>query len=48
MLNLEKHDNIVKVHGCSTTESPVFMVMEYLCYGNLLHFLWDAREVSYT
>lgn len=46
MLNLGDHDNIVKVHGCSTTENPVFMVMEYLCYGNLLHFLWDAREPS--
>nr|XP_039266233.1 uncharacterized protein LOC120341741 isoform X2 [Styela clava] len=46
MLNINHHENIVKIHGCCTSEEPVYLIAEYLQYGDLLHFLWDAREPS--
>ena len=46
MINIGSHPNILKVIGCCTTQKPVFLVTDYLKYGDLLHFLWDAREVS--
>lgn len=45
MLNVGQHPNVIKVVGCSTTEKPILLITEFLKYGDLLHFLWDAREV---
>ncbi|CAK8672615.1 unnamed protein product [Clavelina lepadiformis] len=46
MLNVGDHPNVLKVIGCCTTQKPVILVTDLLKYGDLLHFLWDAREPS--
>jgi len=45
MLNVGEHPNVLKVVGCCTTKKPILLITEFLKYGDLLHFLWDAREV---
>ncbi|XP_078485740.1 uncharacterized protein LOC100182804 [Ciona intestinalis] len=46
MLNVGDHPNVLKVIGCCTTVKPIMLVTEYLKYGDLLHFLWEAREIT--
>uniref|UniRef100_H2Y4U1 Protein kinase domain-containing protein n=1 Tax=Ciona savignyi TaxID=51511 RepID=H2Y4U1_CIOSA len=46
MLNVGDHPNVLKVIGCCTTMKPIMLVTEFLKYGDLLHFLWDSREVT--
>jgi len=48
LLNIGKHPNIVKIIGCCTKQRPIQLVTEYLKYGDLLHFLWEARNVSWS
>jgi len=45
MINIGDHPNVLKVFGCCTTEKPIYLITDYLKYGDLLHFLWDSREV---
>ena len=47
MINVGEHPNVLNIYGCCTTEKPVYLVTEFLKYGDLLHFLWDAREVRF-
>nr|CAB3246203.1 vascular endothelial growth factor receptor 3 [Phallusia mammillata] len=51
LISLGHHDNVLGMIGACTSQmgadeenmSPL-LVTEYMTYGDLLHFLWDARE----
>ena len=58
LLHLGEHENILGVIGVCTAHTPEqsndrnaqsspLLVSEYMIYGDLLHFLWNAREVSF-
>ena len=38
------HKNIVNMIGCCTVEEPVFLLVEYVPYGDLLHYLRKHRR----
>ncbi|XP_078620477.1 fibroblast growth factor receptor 3-like [Branchiostoma floridae x Branchiostoma japonicum] len=42
------HINILHMHGCCTTHDPArpLLIMEYMEYGDLLHFLEKCKEVK--
>ncbi|XP_039268090.2 uncharacterized protein LOC120343076 [Styela clava] len=43
--SLNKHANIMGMIGCCTMgKSPIYLVTQFMKYGDLKHFLWDARE----
>ena len=53
LIVLGDHENILNLIGvCSlpteeddaAARSPL-MISEYMAYGDLLHFLWDSRDV---
>ena len=56
LLHLGEHENILGVIGVCTIQQPgleedeaplsPLLVTEYMIYGDLLHFLWNARDVS--
>ena len=52
LISLGPHEHIVGLIGVCTKKSAdeenssLLLVTEYMAYGDLLHFLWDAREVS--
>ena len=37
------HKNIVNMIGCCTVEEPMFLLVEYVPYGDLLHYLRKRR-----
>ncbi|KAM7440905.1 hypothetical protein ABFA07_009896, partial [Porites harrisoni] len=37
------HKNIVNMVGCCTVEEPMFLLVEYVPYGDLLHYLRKRR-----
>ena len=37
------HKNIVNMVGCCTVEEPMFLLTEYVPYGDLLHYLRKRR-----
>ena len=37
------HKNIVNMVGCCTVEEPMFLLTEYIPYGDLLHYLRKRR-----
>lgn len=37
------HKNIVNMLGCCTIEEPMFLLVEYVPYGDLLHYLRKHR-----
>ncbi|KAL8202546.1 UNVERIFIED_CONTAM: hypothetical protein K2H54_018309 [Gekko kuhli] len=41
---LGPHENIVKLLGCSVTQTPLYMILEDASNGNLLNFLWTCRR----
>ncbi|XP_060092817.1 tyrosine-protein kinase STYK1 [Heteronotia binoei] len=41
---LGPHENIVKLLGCSVTQTPLYMILEDASNGNLLSFLWTCRR----
>ncbi|XP_067302230.1 tyrosine-protein kinase STYK1 isoform X2 [Pseudorasbora parva] len=41
---VSKHENIVKMLHCQTRRTPMYLVLEAIFPGNLLHFLWSLRE----
>ena len=55
LLALGNHENILSVVGVCTlpsdsddavAQSPL-MITEFMVYGDLLHFLWDSRDVRH-
>ena len=38
------HKNIVSMVGCCTLEEPMFLLVEYAPYGDLLHYLRKHRK----
>ena len=38
------HRNIVNLVGCSTIKKPLCLIVEYMPYGDLLHFLRQRRS----
>ena len=53
LINLGNHKNILSVEGVCTiptsgddpASSSPLLVTEYMVYGDLLHFLWESRDV---
>ena len=43
MKNMGSHKNIVNKLGCSTVQEPMFLLVEYILYDNLLHYLRKRR-----
>ena len=41
------HKNIVNMVGCCTVEEPMFLLVEYVPYGDLLHYLRKRRGKYY-
>ena len=37
------HKNIVNMIGCCTVKEPMFLLVEYVPYGDLLHYLRKCR-----
>lgn len=44
MKKVGHHPNIVAMYGCCTLQYPHCMVMEYVPYGDLLHYLRSLRK----
>ena len=42
------HKNIVNMLGCCTVEEPMFLLVEYIPYGDLLHYLRKRRGKVHT
>ena len=42
------HKNIVNMVGCCTVEEPMFLLVEYVRYGDLLHYLRKRRGKVHT
>ena len=48
MKSLGFHKNIINIIGASTIMKPYFLVLEYMCHGDLLHYLQKKRaDVSF-
>ena len=43
MKALGSHKNIVNMVGCCTLEEPMFLLVEFVPYGDLLHYLRKRR-----
>ena len=44
MKTIGYHRNIVNLVGCSTIKKPLGLIVEYMPYGDLLHFLRQRRS----
>ena len=42
------HKNIVNMVGCCTVEEPMFLLVEYAPYGDLLHYLRKHRKTVFV
>ena len=42
------HKNIVNMVGCCTLEEPMFLLVEYAPYGDLLHYLRKHRKTVFA
>ena len=42
------HKNIVNMVGCCTVEEPMFLLVEYVPYGDLLQYLRKRRGKVHT
>ncbi|XP_051895329.1 tyrosine-protein kinase STYK1 isoform X2 [Pristis pectinata] len=40
------HESIVKLLGCQTERMPLYLFLEFVSGGNLLHSLWKFRETE--
>ena len=48
MKSIGFHKNIINIVGASTMMKPLFLVLEYMCHGDLLHYLRKKRaDVSF-
>ena len=45
MKRVGRHENIVVMLACITVQQPLSMVLEYVPYGDLLHYLRTLRTV---
>lgn len=45
MKRVGRHDNIVVMLACVTLTQPYSMILEYVPYGDLLHYLRTLRTV---
>ena len=43
MKSIGFHKNIINIIGASTLMKPLFLVLEYMCHGDLLHYLRKKR-----
>lgn len=43
MKDMGSQDNIVNMLGCCTVREPMFLLVEYAPYGDLLHYLRRRR-----
>ena len=43
MKAVDSHRNIVSMIGCCTVVEPMFLLVEYVPYGDLLHYLRKHR-----
>ena len=43
MKAIGSHRNIVSMLGCWVNSDPIFLVLEYVPYGDLLHWLRNKR-----
>lgn len=43
MKNMGSHKNIVNMLGCCTAQEPMFLLVEYIPHGDLLHYLRKRR-----
>jgi len=39
------HENVIKLHGV-VTETPIMIVLEYMCHGDLRNFLMQLQPMS--
>ncbi|CAK8690931.1 unnamed protein product [Clavelina lepadiformis] len=51
LISLGSHENVLSVIGACTCRSSIkeespLLITQYMMYGDLLHFLWDSRELS--
>ncbi|XP_078587764.1 uncharacterized protein LOC144868910 [Branchiostoma floridae x Branchiostoma japonicum] len=44
ILDIGPHPNVLGMRGCCTMSDPLYLVVEYMPYGDLLHFLWECRQ----
>ena len=48
MKSIGFHKNIINIIGASTLMKPLLLVLEYMCHGDLLHYLRKKRaDVSF-
>ena len=45
MKRVGRHENIVVMLACVTLHQPYSMILEYVPYGDLLHYLRTLRAV---
>ena len=43
MKDVGSHPNIVNMLGCCTLTEPMFLIVEYVSFGDLLHYLRKRR-----
>lgn len=43
-----KHENVVRMMHCRTKRLPLCLLLETCSPGNLLHFLWTLRNVTFV
>ena len=49
MKEVGKHQNVLSFLGCWTTTKPLYLIIEYIAHGDLLHWLRGKRsQVSIT
>ena len=49
MKSIGFHKNIINIIGASTMMKPLFLVLEYMVHGDLLHYLRKKRtDVSFN
>ncbi|XP_077998072.1 fibroblast growth factor receptor 2-like isoform X2 [Glandiceps talaboti] len=39
-----EHPNILGILACCTLDEPLFLITDFMEYGDLLHFLWKSRQ----
>ncbi len=43
MKAIGSHNNVLRMLGCWVSSDPIFLVLEYIPYGDLLHWLRNKR-----
>ena len=43
MKSMGSHKNVVSMLGCCTVQQPMFLLVEYIPHGDLLHYLRERR-----